>query len=117
VNETIPVAAADGTVTATVDDLGGDVFRIDVRGSGGNRTTDCYLEVRYDVTVAIPRSRDYTVLVTHGGFLKHVEYVRGRDGGGWSTGEVTKPPSMNDSAWERALNASEAYERNLSSGR
>lgn len=115
-NGTIPVAGADSEVTARVDEIGENRYRLDLRRTPGNRTEDCYLDVRYNVTVAIPETREYTVLVTHDGFLKSVTYRTGRGGGGWSTGEIARPPSMNDSAWNRALNASEAYERNRSAG-
>jgi hypothetical protein len=115
-NGTIPVAAADSEVTAQVDEIGENRYRLNLQRSPGNRTADCYLEVRYNVTVAIPRAQEYTVLVTHDGFLKEMTYRTRRGGGGWMTGEVTRPPSMNESTWEHALNASEAYNRNLSSG-
>ncbi|WP_424019184.1 hypothetical protein ACOZ4N_06845 [Halorientalis pallida] len=115
-NGTLPVAAVDSEVTATVDEIGEHRYRLDLRRSPGNRTEDCYLERRYNVTVALPDTREFTVLVTHDGFLREMTYRTRWGGGGWSTSAVARPPSMNESAWARALNASEAYARNRSDG-
>jgi hypothetical protein len=113
---TIPVAAADSAVSARIDEIGEKRYRLNLQRSPGNRTADCYLEVRYNVTVAIPETREFTLLVTHDGFLTEMTYRTRRGGGGWTTGDVARPPGMTDSAWDRALNASEAYYRNHSDG-
>lgn len=109
----IPVAARDSTVTARVDTIGGNDsgrHMLQLRRESGNRSADCYLETRYNATVAIPEPRDYTLLVTHDGHLREIHYIEGSGGGGWSTSEVEKPPGVNTTEWERALNASRAYQ-------
>jgi len=117
INETVPVAARDSELDAHLDEVGEDRFVLDVRRTAGNRSTDCYLKMRYNVTVTLPDRNDYTLVRTVDRTFHAMEYGDRNSGGSYGTSHDPRPPSMSDAEWQAALNASDAYAENHTLGR
>lgn len=109
INDTVPVATRDSELTADVAEVADNRYVLDLRRTAGTRSADCYLETRFDVTVTVPQRDDYTLLVTVDGTrIQRLVSEPGGSGVGSSNSDP-RPPSMNDSEWAAALNASDEY--------
>lgn len=116
INETVPVAARDSELTADLDEVGENRYLLDLQRTPGNRSTDCYLEMRYNVTINVTQRNDYTLIRTVDRTFHGLEYADpGHSGASGSTLDP-RPPSMNDSEWAAALNASDEYFHNHTDG-
>lgn len=114
VSEEVPVASPASDLEADLQPIGTGRYLLAIVERPGDDPGQCYYEVDYTVTLSIPRAREYTVMITHYGYLAAVTYSSPGEGGSWGTSGPVRPPSMTDAAWERALNASDAYYRNHS---
>lgn len=116
INETIPVAARDSELEADFDEVGDNRYLFDLQRTPGNRSTDCYLEMRFNATFNMTQRDDYTLIVTVDRIFHALEYGDRNSGGSYGTNLDPRPPSMNDSEWARALNASDEYFYNHTDG-
>ena len=116
VNETVPVAAEDSELNAEVEKVGERRYLLDLQRTAGNRSTDCYLEMRYNVTVTVPDRNSYTLIRTVDRTFHALEYGDENSGGAYGSNVDLRPPSMSDAEWEAALNASDEYFYNDSRG-
>lgn len=109
INQTVPVAARDSELTADFRKVGEKRYLLDVQRTAGNRSTDCYLEMRFEATINMTQRDDYTLIVTVDRQYHELLYADPGSSGASASDHDPRPPSMNDSEWEAALNASDEY--------
>jgi hypothetical protein len=115
-NTTIPVAARDSELDATLDELGPHRYQLDLERTPGNRSTDCYLELRYNATINLTQRERYTIVVTHDDQFQALFYADPGQSGRYGTSSDPRPPGLTDAEWETALNASDRYFENRTDG-
>lgn len=116
INETLPVASRNSTLSADVETVGEGRYHLDVARTPGTRSTECYLEARFNATVELPRRGDYTLVFTIDRQYQELLYGGPGSAGASASNRVARPPSMNGSEWSAALNASDAYHADRTDG-
>lgn len=109
INQTVPVAARDSELTADFRRVDDRRYLLDLQRTAGNRSTECYLEMRFTATVNTTQRDDYTLIVAVDGTRIQRLVSRPGGSGAGSSNLDPRPPSMNDSEWEATLNASDDY--------
>lgn len=116
INETVPVAARDSRLEADFREVGENRYLLDLQRTAGNRSTDCYLEMRFNATINMTQRDDYTLIVTVDRTYHELFYADPGHSGASGSNLDPRPPSMNDSEWAAALNASDDYFYNHTDG-